>query len=314
MFRTHRFVGPVLLLILAVFACTLLAAPAAHATRVRFGLIPVLDTLPLRVAAEEGLFAARGLSVDLVSFNSAIERDAAMGAGQLDGYHSDTVSSLLLVQGGVDLRMVSASWIASPGQPFFGLVAGPQSRELTPDTLAGASVGISRNTAIEYVLDRMQERQRLDPGVMERIEVKKIPVRTQMLLSGQLDTAVLPEPLLSLVRLRDGKILLTDEDLGLPLTVLCLRDGFMQDHPTVRADFLAAVGEAVEHINQNPEAYRALMNRTCRIPAPLHDIIPVYTYPAPAPPTREGVTDTMAWMVGRGLLARMYGYAEVVAE
>jgi hypothetical protein len=55
-----------------------LSGVTAHATEkpgpFKFGTIPVLQSLPLFVAAEKGFFKEQGLNVDIVLFNSAMEK------------------------------------------------------------------------------------------------------------------------------------------------------------------------------------------------------------------------------------------------
>ena len=53
---------------------------------IQFGTLPVIQALPLFVAAEKGYFKDAGLDVELVPFNSAMEKDVAMSAGQISGY------------------------------------------------------------------------------------------------------------------------------------------------------------------------------------------------------------------------------------
>ena len=80
-----------------------LRAPSASACasgstggKLRVGLLPIVDVLPIYVADSEGLFKAQNLDVELSLFASALERDAALQAGQLDVELNDLVSAVLL--------------------------------------------------------------------------------------------------------------------------------------------------------------------------------------------------------------------------
>ena len=283
------------------------AACPAGAETLRMGILPVLDTLPLHVAVEEGLFAAQGLDVELVPFASALERDTAMQSGRLDGYFGDMLNTMLLIQGGVPMRMVAVSYATTPGQRMFALVLAP-GRSVAD--VQGAEVGISTSSIIEYLLDRMRALPEVAPLDLGRIDVKQIPIRMQMLLAGQLGAALLPEPLASLAESKGAVILATDESLGMPLTVLCLH----QDRLSDLAAFNAAYAEAVARINASPEDYRALMAENCRIPEELAGSFPVYAFPAPAVPTQAEVLPVQQWMIDRGLLQAPLAYAGLVAQ
>lgn len=289
--------------LLATLALTGCSRDDQPVVTLRMGVLPVLDTLPLQVALQEGLFQEQGLDVDLVNFASAHERDVAMQSGELDGYFGDMLISLLMIQGGVDMRVATIAYSTTPGQRMFGLVTAP---DRGPES--GMSVGISESTVIEYLLDRMQEQEGIRELDLDRVEVRKIPIRLQMLLQGQLDAAVLPEPLLSLAEDRGGRILATDEPLDTPLTVICLS----RPMQGVAKDFLHAYGEAVRRINDDPEAYRGLMTTSIHIPEEMVPTFPVYRYAKPRAPSEQEVWRMQQWMLTQGLLDRLIPYEKIV--
>ena len=291
-----------MLLLLVIFA----GGAEAQGQSLRIGILPVLDTLPLQVAVQDGLFKEQGLDVTLVPFTSALERDTAIQSGKLDGYFGDMLNTLLLAKQGVPLRMLTVSYRSTPGQPMFGIV-------LSPGTDAKAlpqpcKVGISTSSIIEYLLNRMERQPELQGQHFSIVEVRKIPIRLQMLLSDQLESALLPEPLLSLAKLKKCTVLATDEDLKIPVTVVCLVEKALP-----RSDaFMEAYEEAVRRINDTPEKYRQLMVEKCRIPKPLEKDFPVYTFPAPQPPTENEVFEVQQWMLSRGLLEKLLPYDTLV--
>lgn len=286
-----------------VLALASLAVPArAQEVTIRFGILPVLDTLPLQVAVRDGLFAGQGLNVELVPFASALERDTAMQAGQLDGYFGDLIATYLLISRDVPMYIALTSWRTTPGYPMFGIALSPAARDRGPDELKGATLGISRSTVMEFLADRMEERLGVGTGYFSRMEVKKIPIRLQMLMASQIDAAILPEPLLSLARLKGGGVLATADNLNVPLTVLCLHRKYFADGAETYVRFVTAYKEAVERLAADPERYRALMAETCRIPQPLVDEFPVYRYPLPALPTDSELDEVQDWMIAKGLL------------
>lgn len=280
------------------------SCPVNAARTLRLGILPVLDTLPLQVAEREGLFKDQDLMVELVPFSSALERDTAMQSGRLDGYFGDILNTMLLIQNGIPMRMVTVSWRTTPGEPMFGLLRAPQG---APDQ-TNLDVGISKASIIEYLLDRMARQPAGSELSLTGVEVKQIPIRLQMLLSGQLQAALLPEPLVSLAVSKGAELLVTDENLDMPLTVICLHE-YKSD---LTDDFMDAYAEAVARINKNPERYRMLMVETCRVPKPLAGSFPVYRFPEPELPTEQEIWPVQQWMLTRGLLKTMLDYDKLV--
>lgn len=274
----------------------------AENTKISFGILPVLDTLPLQVAEQEGLFKKNGLDVDLIRFASALERDTAMQAGRIDGYFGDLVATYMLINQGVNMKIATVSWSTTPGSPMFGIAASPANKGKDMETLEGASIGLSKSTIMEYLLDRISSAHGFCDKHFERVEIKKIPIRMQMLLGDKIDGAILPEPLLSLVTMKGGSVVVTAEDLNMPLTVLCLADKYFEHGGEDYLKFIKAYSEAVKMLNENPEQYRDLMAKSCRIPPPLAPKFPIYKYPMPSMPPVGELDAVQDWMLEKGLL------------
>ena len=277
-------------------ALTLGAASPALSETLKIGILPVLDTLPLQAAVDQGYFKEQGLEVELVSFASALERDTAMQSQQLDGYFGDILNTILLIKGGVPMRVVTVSYSTVPGQRMFALVQAPGADPPKPgDSL---KTGVSKATVIEYLLSAMALQPEVKGLSFPMTEIKKMPIRLQMLLAGQLDAALLPEPLVSLAESKGGGVLVTDENLRMPLTVVCLH----QDKLDKAQDFLCAYARAVTALNERGEDFRALMGRTCRIPKPLTEKFPVYRYPMPRQPRKAELEPVAEWMLEKKMI------------
>src|SRR3989304_6274300 len=70
-------------------------APAVKPVRLKIAVLPIIDTLPMYVAQQEGLFAKHGVNVEFVPVASAPERDQLIAAGQADGMGNETNSTML---------------------------------------------------------------------------------------------------------------------------------------------------------------------------------------------------------------------------
>ncbi len=301
--------------VLFTVVAVLLFSLVAHAenTKIRFGILPVLDTLPLQVGVKDGLFAEQGLDVELIKFMSALERDTAMQTGLLDGYFGDLIATYMLINRSVPMYIALTSWRTTPGYPMFGIALSPASKGGDLRDMKGAKLGLSKSTVMEFLADKMEDSLEISPGHLERVEIKKIPIRLQMLMTDQIEAALLPEPLLSLAQFKGGGVVATAETLDIPLTVLCLNRKYFSDGAEAYTGFITAYKEAVRRIAKNPEKYRQLMAETCRIPAPLVSKFPVYPYPMPSLPTNSELDEVQAWMIGKGLLKDKLPYEMVLS-
>ena len=249
-----------ILLFLASIFCGQLALAA---DTLRLGALPAADSLLLYAAKEDGIFASHGLEVDIVPFQSALELGAAMRSGSLDGHFGDIINVLMQNENGAPQLIVATTSHSTPKARFFGLAVSPSSSVQNLEELKGRPCDIGRSTIVEFVLDTLLAHKHA-PEALEKNDIRQIPVRLQMLLSGRMESALLPEPLLSLVEGQGARVLLDDRDLGLPLAVIALRKPKPGDEDAfsdrVRR-FRAALAEEAARINADPEAYKAMMQK-----------------------------------------------------
>jgi NitT/TauT family transport system substrate-binding protein len=241
------------------------AALAAEGTAIRIGTLPVADSVALHVAKRQGYFSQRGLAVELVPFQSAMEKDAAALAGAIDGHFCEIGS--VIIQRSMELPFQAVAASSHTGKARnFGLVTRPGSRAKAIGDLEGASLAIARPYIVDYLTDAFLLSRGLPLGFFDRRDIKKIPLRYQMLVTGQVEAALFPEPLLSMAEREGGTVVMDDTGLDMPLAVIALRDTLGTEAIVAAREALA---EAVAWINQNQQATRNLMAELGLIPPAL---------------------------------------------
>jgi NitT/TauT family transport system substrate-binding protein len=233
-------------------------------TKIRLGVLPIDDTILLHVAQRQGFFSQRGLSVELIRFNSALEKDAAAVTGHLDGHYGEISSAMVLRAQGHPYKVIATTSHTEPGARFFGLVTKPNSPVRSLFEGKGLSLGIARQTIVDFIADVFLEQANLPRNYFSRRDIRKISLRLQTLKAGQLDLSIFPEPMLSSAERDGGRIIHDDRALNMPLAVVSLKDKLV---PTMGAPIRAALAEAVSYVNANPGLIRALMDELSLIPA-----------------------------------------------
>jgi NitT/TauT family transport system substrate-binding protein len=295
--------------IVVLAACRDPAEPAA----LRIGVLPILDTLPMYVAAEEGTFAKLGVEVTFVTAASAAERDQLLQAGEVDGIITDLVA-LALYNREVP-RVVAVRYAMRPTPAFaqFRVMAAEGAGITAPQDLAGVPIGISEGTVIEYVTNRMLAAEGLSAEEIETLAVPKIPERMALLRSGELRAATLPEPLASLA-MQDGAVVVVD-DTEYPRTscsVYAFRKETLEDHPRAVRGFLKAVSKASEMINEDKSRWSDLLAERNLVPEPLMGSYELPDYPGDRTPTEVQFIDVVAWLWNTDRLSVGPSYGEAV--
>jgi NitT/TauT family transport system substrate-binding protein len=293
----------------------LAAVPAAlAATPLKLGVLQIEDSVPFYVAEQEKLYAQENLQVELIPFLSALERDSALTAGAIDGAIDDPVGAILFDKGQGRLKITSLCLGEKPAEGVFAILAAPGSDLKTVDDLKNVEIAVSNATIIEYVTDRMLEQHGFTAGEIKKIEVVKMPIRMQMLLSDAVKAATLPEPLASIAVGKGARILVSDATgrESLSQTIIVFRNAVLAERKPEIAAFFRAYAEAVKAINANPEKYRPLFVEKGRIPPFLAKSYPIPAYPLPAPFSPALYQPVVDWLAAKKLVLKV-PYEKMVA-
>lgn len=296
---------------------------SAPAEPVKFtvGTLSTQDSLPLWVAEQSGAFADAGLpEVEIVTFQSAQECQVALQTGAVDALMTDLMVACNLQATGTPVRLATVMLGATPSEGRFAIVAAPGSGITSLEDLKGVPVGTASATITEYILDRLMEDAGIEKADVVKEEVKKMPVRFELLMAGQLKAAVLPEPFVSLAEKGGATVIGGGDDTkaaeNVSQSVLAVSREYA-DTPGGAAS-IAAVLEAwdvaVTAINADPGSFRGLLVEKAGLPAPLADTYKVSTYPMAAPPEADRIADVLDWMSTRGYLGGEATAEDMLAE
>jgi len=285
--------------------------PTAQATAgpIKIGTLATQDSLPLWVAEEKGYFTEAGLTdVEIVPFQSAMELQTAFSAGTIDAMMTDIMVSANLNASGTKVVLPMIMLGATKEQGRFAIVGAPGQKFASMTDLKGVPVGTASLTITEYVLDKLMEEAGVAAADVKTEEVDKVPVRFQLLMSGKLKAASLPEPFVSLAEKQGAKIVPGGDDTkgknNISQSVFAVNRAFNETDEGAAsvAAVLAAWDKAVADINADPGSFRSTLVSKARLPEPLATDFAVSTYPTASAPTEEQVQVVLDWMKQKGYL------------
>jgi NitT/TauT family transport system substrate-binding protein len=279
----------------------------------RMALLPVLDVLPFHVADQNGYFDQVGVQIEMIPVKSAQERDTLMQTGQIDGMLTDLISPVLFNQNEPQILVVRTARKVYPGSPMFRLLAAPGSDVQSPADLAGVEIGISQNTVIEYLTDRMLENAWLTADQIAVQEVSAIPVRFELLVNGEIPAATLPDPLASGAMVAGAVLVVDDTSVpDLSQSILTFSIEALQAKPEAVRRFLRAWEMAVDELNANPDQYQALLVEKGRVPESVQGTYQMPPFPEASVPTPEQLADVVRWALDKGLVKNDVAYEQMV--
>ena len=319
LYRRFLVLGLLSVLLLSVSGCDYRGAvgdgPGESLESITIGLLPIVDSLPFFVADQQGYFTTEGVEVNLQVYQSALLRDTALQAREVDGFLGDILAALALRNAGYAVKIASISLGATPAEGRFAILAAPGSSINSVEDLKGVDIALSQNTIIEYVVDRLLTHNGFSPEDIKDLVIPRIPDRFQMLMSGETEAACLPDPLASFAAHQGAKLILDDSaDINVSQTIILFTEESMDQKSEAIRRMFAAYSRAVEDINANPDAYRDLLVEKARLPEPIRDAYLVDHFPQPQVPTVDQVEEVIRWMDGKGLLEPGMTYEEIVTD
>jgi NitT/TauT family transport system substrate-binding protein len=303
-------------IIFSIISGSLLARKPVLASEtgpLKIALLPILDSFPFYVAEAQGYFEKQGVQVQAVPVASGMDRDQLMQSGEINGMLNEMISSANFNREQIRVKIVSAARMAYPDEPLFRILSAPGSHIDTPAKLAGASIGISKNTIIEYVTDRLLAEENIPAAQIEKQSIPVIPERYQLLMQGRIKAATLPDPLAKSA-MQAGADLVVD-DAKYPrysMSVLTFSIQTLEKRPGDVRGFLKAWDQAAADINASPEAHRELLLKKIRVPKNVRHSYKIPAYPRKKVPQPEQWADVMDWMISKGLLNQTLPYEDCV--
>lgn len=305
---------------LVVVAVTLSAIATTSACKLqteesvslRIGVLPILEALPIYVAEQEGYFSENGIQVEIVPFSSAVERDTAMQAGQIDAELNDLISTALLNKDVDRVRVVRTSAETTDQWPMWSILVSPDSSIHSVNDLRGVDIAVSTNTVIHFMTYHMLLAAGLDYEDISTIEVAKIPVRLEMLLAGQVRAATLPDPLASLGIEQGATRIADDRSCRIRVSVISFSTETLRGESGAVRKFLLGYEKAVGTLNSNPGRYRDLLIEKGRVPEPVRDTFDMPSFSGASVPDEGEWKQVMDWMIKRDLLDESMAYDQVV--
>ena len=311
------------IMVLALIIVTGLIAGCAgqkeeQAATVKFGVLPIIDNLPFWVAQEKGYFEDEGVQVDLIPFDSAMERDSAISANQIDGALGDMLALAAMNGGGVSAQAVALGQGVTPKEGRFALVSAPDSGITSPEQLKEVQIAVSLNSIIEYVTDKLLIDQGFSDEDIQKTAIPKIPARVEALLSGQVKAAVLPDPPAAIAELKGANLVMDDTTRNISQTIIYFRQDTLDNKSEQVKALMRAYSRAVQDIQSQPEAFDSILMNKARVPQEVLEQ-PEKTgmqvvFSAPELPAREDIREVVEWMLEHELLDKELNYQDLVYE
>lgn len=241
--------------------------------------MPAVDSAPIFLADEKGYFEALGLDVDVQVYTNAMNRQSALQSGELDGAMTDVIALVNNVENGFDIKVTTST------DGSFPFLINPESGGKT-----AVKVGMMEVSVSNYLTDKS-----LAGYQVEKIYINEIPARLEMVATGSLDMAVIPEPMASQGALRGLKKELIENDDEFSPDVMVFTSKAIEEKEEALKRFHQAYNQAVEDINKDDGQARDVLIQRLELNPQIKDQILMPEYHLARVPSKAFLEGIMEW-------------------
>lgn len=241
---------------------------------IRVGYLPVIIQAPLFVGIERGYFAEEGITFELETIRSGNDAVVQLAAGNFDIAMGGANAGLFnAAQRGVDFTIVAPMHSEAPPLATPLIISPDQADEIrSVADLEGKTVAVHAfGAAIEYWMAEALAQSGL---TLDDVELRAVPFPSMpgALASGEIDAAVLTEPLVTINQGQGLVQVLADDYIdGFTPTYVYVNEQWKQDNPEVMGRFLRAYLRALQDLEGDymNEEIAGIIEQYTEVPAPV---------------------------------------------
>jgi len=269
----------ILVLVLVMTGCN--ANQTEEKMVLNIGLMPAVDTAPIFLAKDSGYFEENNLDVNIEIYTNAQDRQSALQANAIDGAMTDILAVATNVNGGFDLKATMLT------DGMFVLVSNEGAIDKTD-----ISVGMMEVSVSNFLVDQWLG----ETHTIEKVYVNAIPSRLEATVSGQLDMALLPEPIATVAELKGLEKLIFEPVDGFSPDVMAFTQTAIDNKSDALEAFVKAYNKAVLDIQKDESLAReAIVKNVPNVSPELKDLMDLPQYHEARLPSEEYIQRVIDW-------------------
>ena len=210
----------------------------------------------LFVAADKGMFKAKGLDVQIQSIEDVGARKQSIVAKKIQGMAASVDVSIAALGQGVPLKFV---WAFDASAGADGVIVTKASGIKTIADLKGKEIAYHKGSASHLLLYTLLKKNGMKNADVKAVEMKASEAASA-LMAGKVPAAVTWEPHMTKAAAAGNIILATSKDTpDLIADVLALHDDFVKTNPDAVQKIVAALSEAADFMQKNPAEAAKIM-------------------------------------------------------
>jgi NitT/TauT family transport system substrate-binding protein len=256
------------------------AAGDLEKPKLQFAILPTMDYAPIVLGLKEGIFSQEGIEVSYQVSTAPASLNWLLG-GTFDAAGVNWFGFITAYNRGLPLTYVSELDRGAPGYTSF-VVKGDSPIKTTAD-LIGKKVGVvATNGNCDLILNDLMMKQNLQYKQVQYIALA-VPELVSTLLTGGIDAACVPEPMLSPAVKKSGLRGIVDLFSGpyneFPIVSYSVTKQFKEANPKTFAALQRALAKSLKLAHDHPEKVREVLPGYTRIDEETARSVSLPSYP-----------------------------------
>ncbi|SIQ78071.1 ABC transporter substrate-binding protein [Halanaerobium kushneri] len=271
-----------LLLLMLIFSLSFLSGAAmAEDMKLEIGIMPAVDSAPILLAKEKGYFAEEGLDIKIDVYTNAVNRQTALQTNELDGAMTDLIAFVNNVNNGFPVKITTST------DGSFPILVTKGFEEKEEVNIGMMEVSVSNFLSEQFLGDKYK---------LNKTFIPAIPARLEMVKSGQLEMAVIPEPLASTAELQglEKRVYKNEYDF-MPEAMIFTEKALKEKDAAIQA-FHNAYNKAVKEIQQDDSQAREVLIKSLDLPAKIKNLIAMPQYHLTRVPSEDYLNRVISWI------------------
>lgn len=279
-FLKKGFIVVAALILLA--GCTEKANDEQKNVNLKIGLMPAVDAAPILLAQEKGYFEELGLDLETTIFTNAVNRQTALQTGELDGTITDLIAFISNQHNGFETKIVTSTDVS------FAFLVGKDFEATGKKKVGLMEVSVANYLADMYITPEYE---------IEKIFIPEIPTRLEMLNTGNLDMAFIPEPLASIGQLSglEKNTSITADGEFSPDAIVFTADAISQKNTAI-SRFIEGYNRAVKEINKDESLARDILIEKINLKPEINELIDLPDYKLARIPSEDYLNSVIHWV------------------
>lgn len=265
-----------------IFSLMLLTGTAgASDMTMEIGIMPAVDSAPILLAQEKGYFTEENLNIQIGIYTNAVNRQTALQTNELDGAMTDLIAFVNNVNNDFPVKITTST------DGSFPILVSEDFEEKEEVNIGMMEVSVSNFLSEQFLGDKYK---------LNKTFISAIPARLEMVKSGQLEMAVIPEPLASTAELQGLEKRVYKNEYDFMPEAMIFTEKTLAEKEEAVAAFHRAYNRAIKEIQQDDSEAREILIKKLDLPMKIKDLIAMPEYHLTRVPTEAYLNRVIEWI------------------